>query len=234
MAVAPFFCLFTNSDDGEHAFTFAPVAPPGKEFPSAATRTGGIRVNLGGGDAGGCEDAEVGGAEVEPRAPAQIVPIRKDFPEQHTDLAPGFKAARADGRAESGAKPRGIGAEADAQSLDARGRHAGEGAAPTGMHGGDGAVLGVGDENGNTVGGFDGDALAGPAGDEAIGFEILRPFAGGGNAGGVDLAKHKKAVFGRSGGGAEGVIEPRLGREKRGVVESAGCAGEAHATGFCT
>ena len=72
-----------------------------------------------------------------------------------------FVTAGADGWADGGEEIGGIRMETGVEFADGFFEDAGESAAPTGVDGGDGAFLGVNEEDGDAVGGLDGEEQAG-------------------------------------------------------------------------
>lgn len=81
-----------------------------------------------------------------------------------------FVAAGTDGRADGGEQMRGLAAEFQLHAADGFLRDAGEGAAPSGMDRGDGALFGIDEENGHAIGGLDGEENAGLLGGGGIPF----------------------------------------------------------------
>jgi len=104
----------------------------------------------------GAEFVEVGGGVRE---------LRKEL---GGDFGADFVAAGADAGADSGEEVARVGAEVHLHFADGLGGDAGEGAAPAGVNGGDGAFLGVNEEDGDTVGGLDGEEEAGAIGDAGV------------------------------------------------------------------
>lgn len=68
-----------------------------------------------------------------------------------------FVAAGTDGRANGGEKIRGLAAEFELHAADGFLRDAGEGASPSGVDGRDGALFSINEEDGDAVGGLDGE-----------------------------------------------------------------------------
>jgi len=81
-----------------------------------------------------------------------------------------FVATWANGRADRGKKMGGLAAEFELQAADCFLRDASEGAAPSGVNGGDGTPFWIDDENGNAVGGLDAQENAGAIGGGGVGF----------------------------------------------------------------
>ncbi len=79
-------------------------------------------------------------------------------------------AAGTDGRADGGEKIGGLAAKFELHAADSFLGDAGERAAPTGMDGGDSAVLRINKKYGHAVGGLDGEELAGAIGGGSVAF----------------------------------------------------------------
>jgi hypothetical protein len=92
-------------------------------------------------------------------------------------LGTDFVTAGTDGGADGGEETGGPGAKVHLHSPDGFDDDAGQGAAPSGVDGGYGAILGVNEENGDAVGGLDAEEEAGTVGDGGVAF---RGFVGGG------------------------------------------------------
>jgi len=90
-----------------------------------------------------------------------------------------FVTAGADARADGGQEIARVGAEMHLHFADGFGGYTGEGAAPASVDGGDGAFFGVDEEDGDAVGGLDGQEEAGAVGEAGVA-------ATGGGGGGVE------------------------------------------------
>ncbi len=84
------------------------------------------------------------------------------------ELDPDFVAAGADAGADGGEDIAGVCAEVHPHSADGFCGDAGEGAAPTGVDGGYGTLLGVDDKDGDAIGGLNGEEEAGAVGDGSV------------------------------------------------------------------
>jgi len=84
------------------------------------------------------------------------------------DFGADFVAAGADAGADGGEEVVGVCAEVHLHFADGFGGDAGQGAAPAGVDGGDGAFFGVNQEDGDAVGGLDGEEEARAVGDGGI------------------------------------------------------------------
>ena len=84
------------------------------------------------------------------------------------DFGADFVAAGADGGADGGEEVGGVGGEVHLHLADGFDDDAGEGAAPAGVDGGYGAFFGVDEEDGDAVGGLDGEEEAGAVGDGGV------------------------------------------------------------------
>ncbi len=84
------------------------------------------------------------------------------------DFGADFVAAGADAWANGGEEVARVGGEVHLHFADGFGRDAGEGAAPAGVDSGDGAFLGVDEEDGDAVGGLDSQEEAGALGDAGV------------------------------------------------------------------
>jgi len=104
----------------------------------------------------GAEFVEVGGG------------VRELGEELGGDFSADFVAAGADAGANGGQEVARVGAEVHLHFADGFGGDAGEGAAPAGVDGRDGAFFGVEEEDGNAVGGLDGQEEGGAVGDAGI------------------------------------------------------------------
>ena len=84
------------------------------------------------------------------------------------DFGADFVAAAADGWADGSQEVARVGAEVHLHLADGFGGDAGQGAAPAGVNGGDGALFGVDEEDWDAVGGLDGQEEAGAVGDAGV------------------------------------------------------------------
>lgn len=84
------------------------------------------------------------------------------------DFRADFVAAAADGWADGSQEVARVGAEVHLHLADGFGGDAGQGAAPAGVNGGDGALFGVDEEDWDAVGGLDGQEEAGAVGDAGV------------------------------------------------------------------
>ena len=150
---------------------------------------------------------------------ALSIELRGDF---GADLIAAGADAGTDGGMESG----GIATEARLHGGCGFGGDAGGGATPSGMDGGDGAVGGIDQQDGDAIGGLDGDDRAGRVFEQRIAFPENSGAAFGGNAGsGVDLLEGGETGEGRRdihGAGAEAVKQPREGVEFADAVDVPG------------
>ena len=80
------------------------------------------------------------------------------------DFRADFVTATANGRADGGEEVGGLGLEVHLHLADGLDDDAGQSAAPTGVNGSDGALFGVNEEDGDAVGGLDGQEEAGAVG----------------------------------------------------------------------
>ena len=120
------------------------------------------------------------------------------------DFGADFVAAATDGWADGGKQIARLGFEMHLQLADGFDDDAPEGTAPAGMNGGDGALLGIDEENRNAVGGLDAQEEAGAVGDGGI------ALAGLGRRGvdqmddiGMDLLQRNELEIGCAKGGLE-------------------------------
>lgn len=120
------------------------------------------------------------------------------------DFGANFVAARADAGADGGEEVAGAGGEVHLHGADSFGDDAGECATPTGVDGGDGALLGIDKEDWNTVGSLHGEEEARTIGEQGV------PAAGFGGCGienvddvGVDLLQRDKRKIDGAKGGLE-------------------------------
>ena len=90
---------------------------------------------------------DIGEVEVSPSLPSEV----------RVHLWSNLVAAFSDAGSDGGVEVGGIGAEAPAHGVHGMLGHAGGGAAPSGMHGSYGVAALIGQQDGNTVGGLDGD-----------------------------------------------------------------------------
>ena len=90
------------------------------------------------------------------------------------DFGTDFVAARADAGADGSEEIAGVGAEVHLHFADGFGSDAGKGAAPASVNGGDGAFFGVDEEDGDAVGGLDGEEEAGAVGDAGVAATRIR------------------------------------------------------------
>ena len=101
-------------------------------------------------------------------AGAEFVKPFRSFGELGEELSGDFRAdfvaATANGGADSGEEVGGLGFEVHLHLADGFDDDASESAAPTSVNGGDGALFGVNEEDGNAVGGLDGEEQAGAVG----------------------------------------------------------------------
>ena len=88
------------------------------------------------------------------------------------DFGADFVTAFADTGAEGGADVGGLGAEIGVHFFDGAGNDGGDGAAPTGVDGGNGALVGVKQEDGNAIGSADADPTVEIVGDQGIAFAL--------------------------------------------------------------
>ena len=84
------------------------------------------------------------------------------------DFGADFVAAAADRGADGGEEVDGLGFELHLHLADGFDDDAGEGTAPAGVDGGDGTLFGVDEENGDAVGGLDGEEEAGTVGGQGV------------------------------------------------------------------
>ena len=84
------------------------------------------------------------------------------------NLRADFVTAAADGGADGSEKICGLGAELHLHLTDGFDDDAGESATPPGMDGGDGAFLGIDEEDGDAIGGLNGEEQAGAIGDRGV------------------------------------------------------------------
>lgn len=127
-----------------------------------------------------------------------------------------------------------MGAEVPGQANDGGRGNVGGGPAPSRMYGRGHVVFGIGQEDGDAVGGLHSDPMTGLGGDEAIGLGIRGLLLQRKDPAGVDLPERAAGSGGSGEGGAEAMIEPRVEVEQRGPVRSGGSAVETHATGCWT
>jgi len=129
------------------------------------------------------------------------------------DFGADFVAATSDGGADGGEKVGGLGVEVHLHLADGFDNDTGEGAAPSGVNGGDSALFGVDEENGDAIGGLDGEEQAGAVGDggvaladlgrggvekvDDVGMDLLQgdEFQVGGAEGGLEAAAVLEDVF---------------------------------------
>ena len=115
------------------------------------------------------------------RACKPFAGVRKLCGEFFHNFVAHFVAAAADAWTERGDYVLRAGAKFHLHAAEGFFRDALRGAAPAGMNRGDGALLGVGEQDGNAVGGLDGQQHAGLASDEGVAFGsffALRKFGG--------------------------------------------------------
>ena len=116
--------------------------------------------------------------------------------------------AEANAGADGGDQVLRAGAECETHAADAGFDNTFKGAAPAGVEGGDGALLAIGDEDGNAIGGLNGEEQAGVRGDLSVG--LVRVRAGGVGGDGMNDAvgmKLAKGDQGRCGIGCDGLGE---------------------------
>ena len=108
----------------------------------------------------------------------------------------------------------GLGAEGQPHGADAGFNDALDGAAPTGVEGGDDAALAIGNQHGNAIGGLDGEEEAGVVGELSVGLARARAGCVGvdgvDDAVGMELAESDQRDFGIGcdGLGKEAAIAP--------------------------
>ncbi len=85
-----------------------------------------------------------------------------------------FVAARADGWADGGEQMRGVTSKFELHAAYGFLGDAGESAAPAGVNGGNGAFFRIDEQDGDTIGGLDGEEEAGAIGGRGIGFAGIR------------------------------------------------------------
>ena len=84
------------------------------------------------------------------------------------EIGGNFIAARTDGRADGGEKMRWVAAKFELHAADGFLGDAGERATPTGVNGGNGAFFGIDEQDGDAIGGLDGEKKAGAIGGGGI------------------------------------------------------------------
>ena len=128
---------------------------------------------------------------------ARIGKLRFEFGE---NLFTDGVTAEANAGADGGDQVLRAGAECETHAADAGFDNTFKGPAPAGVEGGDGALLAIGDEDGNAIGGLNGEEQAGVRGDLSVGLVGARAGGVGGNGAndqvGMKLAKGDQGGFG--------------------------------------
>lgn len=154
-------------------------------------------------EAGLDKQSAIGLTEINRGAAIQVIAFREDRPEVLSGVGVHFEAARPDGRAEgrqqvSRAAAVSLTHRRNRMRCNARSR-----AAPAGMDRSHNSSRRIGQQDGNTIGGFHGDARGGGIRCQGVGGKMGLPFGGVDDLRAVHLVEDEKTVSGRGHGRTE-------------------------------
>jgi len=209
----------------KHASGVLFITAKGMEIVDAAPGAKARGIDVGDGNAGVQQLEAIGLHEVEVAG--------SGFTELRGDVRADLVAAFSDAGSYSGVQAAGARAEFFLHHAHRGGRDAAHGTAPSGMHGGHGAVLFIDQEDGDAVRRLDGQEISGCVVEQGVAITEEAGAAARRHAdGGVDLVQGGEAVR-RAGrvAGAESVVQPGKTFQGPGAIDVAGVFVE-HYAGF--